>query len=473
MTELNHNNNSLKHDVFKNILVGLYEKNHDKIIGNSSVIIQKLRQKAFEHFKQNGFPDKKMESWRFTNPEPLFRDDYHIDFESKFRKIDVSKIFTCDVYDLDTYCITLINGWFAYQNSPLSRLKDGTVIGSLYKAMEIYPDIVEKYLGSVAKINEQGLVSLNTAFMQDGLFIYVPDNVKVEKPVQVINIVDSDKPVFIQPRNLIITGKNSNLTLVHCDHSLTHNISFTNTVSEVVLHENAFIDHYKVQNKGRNSALLTSLFFLQEKNSILANNVITLNGGFTRNQVDLSLTDENCTADLNGLYLMDRNQHVDNQVFVDHAASNSRSNQLYKGILDDQASGVFYGKVLVGRNSQNTKAFQNNKNILLTDETKINTQPFLEIYADDVKCSHGATVGQLDTDALFYMRSRGICERTAKQMLMYAFAGEVVKKISIEPLRDNITKLVEKRLKGELSICDQCILNCSSREPRFIQNILD
>ncbi len=454
-------------------MIALFENKHDQIPGNSSDIIDKLRQIAFEHFKQLELPSKTMESWRFTNPEPLFRDDYIIDFESKFQKIDVSKIFTCDVYDLDTYCVTLINGWFAYKNSPLSCLKDGTIIGSLYKAMEIYPDIIEKYLGSVAKISEQSLISLNTVFMQDGLFIYVPDNVKVEKPVQVINIVDSDKPVFLQPRNLIIAGKNSKLTLVHCDHSLTHNISFTNTVSEVILHKNAFIDHYKVQNKGRNSALVTSMFFRQEQNSTLNNNVMTLNGGLTRNQVDLSIKGENCTAELNGLYLMDKYQHIDNSVFADHAAPNSRSNQLYKGILDDQASGVFSGKVLVRRGSQNTMAFQNNKNILLTDEAKINTQPFLEIYADDVKCSHGATVGQLDPNAMFYMRSRGICERTARQLLMYAFASEVVKKISIEPLKDNINKLVEKRLKGELSICDQCILNCSSKEPRFVQNILD
>ncbi len=473
MTEISTNSNSLKPDVFKNILIDLYEKNHEQIIGNSSEAIKKLRQTAFKQFKQKGFPDKSMESWRFTDPAPLFRNDYSIDFESKFRKIDVNKIFTCDVYDLDTYCVTLINGWFAYKNSPLSCLKDGTVIGSLYKAMEFYPDIVEKYLGTTAKVNGQGMVSLNTAFMQDGLFIYVPDNVRVEKPVQVINIVDSDDPVFIQPRNLIIAGKNSALTLVHCDHSLTHNISFTNTVSEVILHENANIDHYKVQNKGQNSSLVTSLYFRQEKNSKVSNNVITLNGGFTRNQVDLSITGENCISDLYGLYLMDKSQHVDNQVFVDHVAPNSLSNQLYKGILDDQASGVFSGKVLVRRNSQKTQAFQNNKNILLTDEAKVNTQPFLEIYADDVKCSHGATVGQLDSNAMFYMRSRGLCERTARQLLMYAFAGEIVNKISIKALRDNITKLVEKRLRGELSICDQCILHCDNAEPRFLQNIIE
>ncbi len=464
---------SKKQEVFKNTMEELFEKKYDPIMENSSPVIQNLRQKAFEIFKQNGFPDKKTENWRFTDLDPLYRDDYTIDLETKFQKTDVNKIFTCDVYDLDTYCVTLINGWFAYKNSPLTQLKDGTVIGSLFKAMEVYPEIVEKHLGSIAKLSEPGFVPLNTIFMQDGLFIYVPDDVKVEKPVQVINIVDSENPVFLQPRNLIIAGKNSKITLIHCDHTLTHNISFTNTVSEVIVQENAYVDHYKVQNKGRNSSLITSLFFKQEKDSRLLNNAITLNGKFTRNQVDLSITGENCHADLNGLYLVDSNQHVDNQVFVDHMAPNSLSNQLYKGILDDQASGVFSGKVLVRRDSQKTQAYQNNKNLLLTDEAKVNTQPFLEIYADDVKCSHGATVGQLDPNAMFYLRSRGLCELTARQLLMFAFADEIVNKISIEPLRDNISKLVEKRLRGELSICDQCILNCSSREPRFIQNFMD
>ncbi len=467
------NNISNQPEVFKNTLTELFENNYDQIMENSSGKIKSLRQKAFGIFKKNGFPGKKTENWRFTDLNHLFRNDFIIDFETKSQKVDISNIFTCDVYDLDTYCVTLINGWFAYNNSPLTKLKNGTIIGSLYKAMEIYPEIVEKYLGSIAKLNEPGFVPLNTAFMQDGLFIYVPDNVKVEKPVQVINIVDSQKPVFLQPRNLIITGKNSNLTLIHCDHTLTHNISFTNTVSEVIVDQNGYVDHYKVQNKGRNSSLITSLFFKQEKGSKLFNNAITLNGGFTRNQVDLLINGENCSANLNGLYLMDNNQHVDNQVFVDHKAPESLSNQLYKGILDDQASGVFSGKVLVRRDSQKSQAFQNNKNILLKDDAKVNTQPFLEIYADDVKCSHGATVGQLDPNAMFYLRSRGLSERTARQLLMYAFAGEVVNKISVEPLRENIIKLVEKRLKGELSICDQCILSCNSREPKFIQNIVD
>ncbi len=467
------NNNTYNSENFKNNLIKLYESNRKYFSSDSSEKTQKLRDKAFKSFKEYGFPNKKDESWRFSKLDQLFRDDYEFDFEPKLKKFDVNKIFTCDVYDLDTYCVTLINGWFAYKNSPLSVLKDGTIIGSLSKALEIYPEIVEKSIGSTAKIDQPGFVSLNTTFMQDGLFIYVPDNIEVEKPVQIISIVDSKNPIFIQPRNLIIVGKNSKLSLIHCDHSLSHNISFTNTVSEIILNENSYIDHYKVQNKGRNSSLITSIFFKQKSDSKIINNAITLNGGFTKNQIDLQIEGENCSSNLNGLYIMDKNQHVDNQVLVKHNKSNSYSNQLYKGIVNDQASAVFSGKVYVEKDSQNTKAFQNNKNILLTDEATINTQPFLEIYADDVKCSHGATVGQLDSEAMFYLRSRGLCEQTSKQLLMYAFTNEIINEISIEPLKNNIASLVEKRLKGELSICDQCILNCDSSEPKFIQNILD
>lgn len=463
----------IESEVFKNKLIKLFEDSHDQIMGNSSCAIHELRQRAFEAFKNNGFPNKKLENWRFTDLESLYRDDYEFNFETKFRKIDVNKIFSCDVYDLDTYCVTLINGWFAYNNTPLTTLDNGTVVGSLYKAMEAYPGIVEEHLGSVANINDPGFVSLNTAFMQDGLFIYVPDGVEVEKPVQVINIVDSDNPVFIQPRNLIIIGKNSNIQVVHCDHSVNENVSLTNTVSEVIVHESGIIDHYKVQNKSENSSLLTTLFFNQKNDSVVSNTAITLNGGFTRNQVEVSINGDNCNADLRGLYLVDGKQHVDNQVFVDHMIPSSRSNQLYKGIMDEHASGVFSGKVLVRRDAQKTQAFQSNKNILLSDNAQINTKPFLEIYADDVKCSHGATIGQLDPNALFYLQSRGLCKRTARQLLMYAFVDEVIKQISIKPLKENITKLVEKRLKGELSICDQCMLHCNSPEPKFIQNILE
>lgn len=443
----------------------LYREHAEAIKGQASPLVNRLRQNALARFEKNGFPTTEMENWRFTDLEPILNTEFVFDFDNKSRSADIDKIFTCDVYDLDTFSVTLLNGWFIYKNAPLTRLPNGAIIGSLAKAMEVYPDLVDRYLGKAVKIEDSGLAALNTAFLQDGLFIYVPQGVIIDKPIQLINIVNTSVPVFIQPRHLVIAEKNAGLTLVHCDHSLTHKISFTNTVVEMFAEENASIEHYKIQNKGRNSALVSSNYFVQKKDSRVISNIITLNGGFTKNIIDVTLTQPGCNSEHSGLYLADSNQHVDNQLLIDHAAPDCTSNQLFKGILDDQARAVFTGKVMVRRDAQRTLAYQNNKNLLLTDEAKANTQPHLEIYADDVKCSHGATVGQLDPEAMFYLRSRGLCERTARQLMMYAFAMEIVQKISIEALQQRLDQMVEKRLRGELSICDQCMLHCDSKEP--------
>ena len=446
-------------------MTDLFHAHANELKAQATPLVNRLRTNAMNQFVKAGFPTSKQEFWRFSSLEPLFQADYQFDLSNQGKSVDIEKIFTCDVYDLDTFSVTLLNGWFVYKHAPLTRLSNGSIIGSLAKAMEVYPDLVDRYFGKAAKAEQYPLSALNTAFVQDGLFIYVPEGVVIEKPIQLINIVNTQHPVFLQPRHLIIAEKNTELTLVHCDHSLTHVKSFTNTVTEIFAEEGARVDHYKVQNKGRNSALVTTTYCHQQKNSRLRTNISTLNGGFTKNILEVSLTQPGCHSEHNGLYLVDSNQHIDNQLFIDHQAPDCTSNQLYKGILDDQAKAVFSGKVMVRRDAQRTQAFQNNRNLLLTDDARVNTQPHLEIYADDVKCSHGATVGQLDPEAMFYLRSRGLCERTARQLMMYAFALEVVQKISIDALRDRLDHMVEKRLKGELSICDQCVLHCNSQEP--------
>lgn len=449
----------------KDQLLKLYENHLNDIRGNATPLVNRLRKNAHTVFAELGFPSKDLESWRFTDLEPLLQQEFIFDFSNQSRSLEIESIFTCDVYDLDTFSITLLNGWFVYKHAPLTRLADGTIIGSLAKAMEVYPELVDQYIGRAADHQSSGLTALNTAFLQDGLFVYVPQGVTLEKPIQLINIVYSHFPLFVQPRHLIIADKNAALTLVHCDHSLTHKASFTNTVVEIFAEEGAEVSHYKIQNKGRNSALVTSNYFHQKKESRCYSNIITLNGGFTRNMVTATLTQPGCHSAHSGLYLADRRQHVDNQILVDHAAPDCTSDQLFKGILDDQASAVFNGKIMVRKDAQRTRAYQNNKNLLLTDDAQANAQPHLEIYADDVKCSHGATIGQLDPDAMFYLRSRGLCERSARQLMMYAFAMEVIKKINIPALYQRLDQMVEKRLKGELSICDQCMIHCNKDEP--------
>ena len=267
---------------------------------------------------------------------------------------------------------------------------------------------------------------------------------------------------MINTRNLIIVGKNSKLSFLHCDDSINQHSSFLVTNTEIFLEENASLDLYKLQNLNNKTTLVNSAFVQQKKESNININILTFNGGIIRNEFTVDLIGEQANADINGMYLMDDIQHVDNQVKVLHTAPNCTSSELFKGVLDDEASGVFNGYIYVARDAQKTMAFQKNANILMTSSASIDTMPFLEIYADDVKCSHGATVGQLDNDALFYLMQRGISESDARLLLMYAFVTEVTNKINIQALKDSIDDMVKKRLRGDLSICEKCVLHCSS-----------
>ncbi len=445
-------------------MIKLFEEKQSLIGKNDTRDIASRRQAAFSHFKKLGFPDAKNEKWRGTDISKALSVEYTHYLEPFQQDVDVENLFKCEVPNFETYLVTQLNGWYAYRNSALVTLSNGMIVGSLARAFEMYPDLVNKHYAQYADDSSDGMIALNTAFAQDGIFIYVPDNVSVTETVQMVNIIDHDKNLFVQARNLIIIGKNSKLTLVQCDDSIDHRESFINSVTEISIGENATLDHYKLQNKDEQSTVVNTIFFDQQAGSQLSSNALSLNGGIIRNDTRVKLGGPGCQANIYGLYLMDKDQHIDNQVFVDHASPNCDSGELFKGILDDHASGVFNGHVLVRKDAQKTNAYQNNKNILLTDKAVIDSKPFLEIYADDVKCSHGATVGQLDSEAMFYIRSRGISETNARMLLMYAFAAEVVNKISIPELRQRIDDMVKKRLRGELSICDQCVLRCSNQE---------
>ncbi|MBC8342830.1 MAG: Fe-S cluster assembly protein SufD, partial [Bacteroidetes bacterium] len=298
----------------------------------------------------------------------------------------------------------------------------------------------------------------------DGVFAWIPENTLLEKPLQIVNLVSQPENSFfqplIQPRNLVVVEKNSHVRLVFCDHTLSNNPSLTNMVTEIFVDEGASIEICNLQNQNNQGALISNLHIHQKDKSKVTVNTITLNGGFVRNNTSIIIDGEHAEANIFGTHLTDRTQHVDNNTFIDHRKPNSTSNELFKAILDEEASGVFRGRIMVRKDAQNTNSYQANNNLLLTDQAKMNTMPQLEIYADDVKCSHGATVGYLGADELFYLRSRGICEKEARLLLMNAFVGEIVDKIHIPALRDRITFLVSKRLRGELSHCATCVLNC-------------
>jgi Fe-S cluster assembly protein SufD len=294
----------------------------------------------------------------------------------------------------------------------------------------------------------------------DGVFIHVPRGTVLKKPVQVVNLVDSKEDTFNQHRNLIIVEENAEFTLIICDHTLSPQKFLTNAVSEIHIGENSHFDIIRVQNEHNNACKITHTFIYQEKNSHASSNNITLHGGLVRNSTYHFLGGEGAECNSYGLFLADKWQHIDNFVNVDHSFPNCTSNQLFKGVLDEMSTGAFNGRIYVARNAQGTLAYQKNNNILLTDDTKMDTKPQLEIFADDVKCSHGATVGQLDDNALFYLQSRGIDKRQARLMLMFGFAHEVIQNIKVEALRERMDNLVMQRLKGELSRCASCMVKC-------------
>ncbi len=444
----------------KQKFLDLYQKDIELVNNGSPEYINEVRRNAFQHFKKLGIPDKKNESYKYTDINKEFNIDFKTYLSPKNIKFDINEIFSCDVPDLNTKVILLLNGWYYDRENLIQELPGGAIIGSFQEAAKRYPELVKKHFAKYANTKDEGMVALNTAFVKDGIFLHVPKGTVIEKPIQVINVLMDQEEGMTQHRNLFILEENSQASIVICDHTLSPSNFLTNSVSEFFIDKNAHFDYSRIQNEHNGSKQISHLYFHQEKNSSVDANTISLHGGLIRNNIHVLLNDKDCENNTYGLYIADKGQHIDNFVFIDHKKQNCTSNQLFKGVLDDFATGAFNGKILVRKDAQKTLAFQSNNNILLSDDADINTKPELEIYADDVKCSHGATVGQLDEDALFYLRARGIKEKEARLLLMSAFAHEVIKKIQVSALQERIYDLVEKRLRGELSRCNSCQMHC-------------
>jgi Fe-S cluster assembly protein SufD len=409
---------NVKELITRKRFIDLFEKNRAFLKANDTARLAGIRENAMASFTKLGFPDTSLETWRLTDLEESFARgyDYHL---NPMKDVDIQKVFRCNIPHLDTAVIGQLNGWYVSKDVPLMELGNGIIMGSLAEARKKYPELIEKYFGTMADDAADGFTALNTAFARDGVFIYVPDHVKSPKPVQLINVIHHEENLFLQSRNLIVVGANAKLSLVHCDDSYNHQPSFSNIVSEIHVGEHGVMDHYKLQNLNNNSTLISSVFFRMEASASLESHYLSLNGGLLRNNIRVLFNGPHGNANVYGLYLMDRKQHVDNQVFIDHANPGCVSNESFKGILDENAHAIFNGHVLVRRDATKTDARQSNKNILLTDTARVNSKPFLEIYNDDVKCSHGSTTGQLDQESMFYLRQRGIGEETARMLLMF------------------------------------------------------
>ncbi len=440
-------------------LINLYIQNKKDIDAYSNEIFNKHRDASFKAFMElDGIPDKSNEKYKYTDLTEVFAKDYSVTFKPIELEIDTESVFKCDVVKLDADIFLMSRGRFI-EKEKLTTAENGIIVGSIAEAAKKYPEIIEKHYNKYANVSGDSLTALNTMMAQDGIFIYFPKGAENEKPIQIVNLLLDDEGFFYNTRNLIIVEDNAKANIVFCDDSLSVKEFLGNNVSEIYIGENASLDYYRIQNEHTDNNNISSIYIHQSKYSRLNSGVYSLLGGVIRNNFDIQLKGEGCESELYGLSLIDKNQHIDNNVFVNHSSAHCNSKQLFKAIVDDNASGAFSGKVLVSEGAQQTNAEQTSKNILLTNDAKMNTMPQLVIYADDVKCSHGATVGQLDEDAMFYMRARGIEEKEAKRLLMYAFASEVIKPIKIEALRENIEDLAQKRLNGELAICR----NCSAR----------
>ncbi|WP_297086986.1 Fe-S cluster assembly protein SufD [uncultured Draconibacterium sp.] len=436
-----------------------YNEVKDELFKNSSDILNAQRNKAFQNFVLQGIPTRKNENYKYTNLNPAFLPDFKFIHTKEEKKANLGEVFRCDVPQLNTNLAMVFNGWFYKNETEKGNLPDGVILDSLESISKEKPELLEKY-ASLAKVEEDPMVALNTAFAKDGFFLYVPKNVIVESPIQIINLLQDEKATFATQRNFILVEDGAKVQVLLCDHTLNLNQYLSNSVTEIFAGNNADVEFYMLQNQHNKATSIHSVFIDQQRDSRVTSHTASLHGGLIRNNLKFMLNGENAEANMFGMAFMDKNQHVDNFTQVIHASPHCESNQVYKNVLDEKSSGAFSGRIHVVRDAQKTNAFQRNNNLLLTDEANMQTKPQLIIDADDVKCSHGATVGQIDEEALFYLRARGIDEDKARLMMMNAFAHEVVKEIKLEPLRDRIDELVDKRLKGEVARCHDCAYQC-------------
>lgn len=436
----------------------LYEQTHEMLCRHSVPVLNNLRAQAFEDFRRQGFPTQKVERYKYTNVAEAFAPNYGLNLNRLNIPVNPYDVFKCDVPNLSTSLYFVVNDAFYDKALPAATLPDGVIVSSLREAAETHAELVEKYYGTLARTGKDAINALNTMLCQDGLFIYVPKNVVVERTIQVVNILRADVDLMVNRRVLVVLEEGAQAKLLFCDHAVDDRNFLTTQVQEVFVGENAHLEMYELEETHVRNHRFSNLYCDQAAYSTAVLDSITLHNGETRNRTDLTLSGEYAETTLNGLVIADKQQRVDNNTLIDHKSANCQSHELYKYVLDDEALCAFAGRVLVREGAQKTVSQETNANLVGSKEARIYTQPMLEIYADDVKCAHGSTVGQLGDQALFYMRQRGIPLDEARMLLKFAFASDVLQTITLEALRDRLHYLVDKRFRGELSKCEGCKL---------------
>jgi Fe-S cluster assembly protein SufD len=413
-------------------------------ISLDNTFVHSMRTEALTHFENKGFPEKKEEAWKYTSLKKVLKEDFSV-FSKTEHTLEYKDVQPYFIHDIDSYKIVFVDGKYASHLSQTTH--DGIDICLMSYALEKpkYRSVIENYFNKI--IEKNSLTSLNTAFVNEGAYIHITKNKLVEKPIQIIHFsTGNEAALLLQPRNLIVVDENAHVQIIERHQSLTDNPTLTNSVTEIFAAKRGIIDYYKVQNDKENASLIDSTFIDQGRESHVSVHTFSFGGKLTRNNLNFYQNGEHMDSTLKGVTIIGNKQHVDHNTLVHHIEPNCESHQDYKGIFSDSSVGVFNGKVLVNKEAQKTNAFQANNNLLVNDKATINTKPQLEIFADDVKCSHGCTIGQLDENALFYLRARGIPEKEAKALLMYAFANNVLESVKIPQLKNRINKLIAKKL---------------------------
>jgi Fe-S cluster assembly protein SufD len=404
-----------------------------------------VRTSAIKNFENKGFPTKKEESWKYTSLNSILKNDFSVfpKNENTIEFADVKKYF---IHEIDTYKLVFIDGVFnSFLSSTTHEGLDICLMSSTLNKPK-YKMVIDNYFNKIAN-KDESLTSLNTAFANEGAYINIPKSKVVDKPIEIMYFsTGSEAALLVQPRNLIIVGENSHVQIIERHQSLNENPVLTNSVTEIFAQKRAIVDYYKIQNDNLEANLIDNTYVSQQKETNVSVNTFSFGGNLTRNNLNFYHFGERIVSILNGITIIGDKQHVDHYTLVQHSTPNCESHQDYKGIFSDRSTGVFNGKIFVEREAQKTNAFQKSNNILLSDKATINAKPQLEIFADDVKCSHGCTIGQLDETAMFYMQQRGIPKKEAKALLMYAFSNAVIESIKIPELKQRITKIIATKL---------------------------
>lgn len=410
--------------------------------GSNLAWLKSIRQGAITKFSELGFPTPRDEDWRFTNVAPIARSSFHIPLNG-IDQVSASDLTPYQFEGEDVCELVFINSRYSKELSTHSQLPDGVIAKNLAEAIDSQEDILKENLAKYAEFKDEAFTALNTAFMEDGGFIYIPKGTVVEKPIHLLFIsTKGENPSITNPRNLIIVEDNCQTNIIEHYVSLEDNVYLSNVVTEMVVGENSSVGHYLIELESKKAFNISTLRIQQARSSNIRSHSVLLGGSLVRNNIHPVLAGEGCNSLINGLYMSTHRQHMDNYMKVEHVSPHCDSRQLYNGVLDGRSRGVFHGRIIVHEDAQKTDAKQTNRNLLLSDHAQVDTKPQLEIYADDVKCTHGATIGQIDENALFYLRSRGISKEASRDIILNAFTNETLESMTLDSVKNYCTDLI-------------------------------